>query len=122
VTVEQPRVEAVGDHDYRVRVAMGEDLVTIRMRATPEVVARVGGTDVDEIRVVAATMAFLTARQGADDLPEQLDLDDVVAAYDHYVDDVRTLLTSGNDRPSLLVAAAEDLAVEKNSLSTLVRK
>lgn len=122
MTVEQPRIEAVGDHDYRVRVALGGDLVTIRMRATPEVVARVGGTDVDEIRVVAATMAFLTARQGADDLPEQIDLDDVVAAYDDYVDDVRTLLTNRKNTPSGLDTATEDVAVEKNSLSNLVSK
>lgn len=91
--VEQPRIEELGDHDYRVRVAMDEESVTIRLRATPEIVARITGAEADEIRVVAATMAFLTARQSADDLPEQLDLDDVAAAYDDYVEDIRLKLT-----------------------------
>jgi hypothetical protein len=92
MTVEQARIEALGDHNYRVRVALGEDLVTIFVRATPEVVTRVAGADGDETRVVAATMDFLTARQAADDLPEQLDLDDVVAAYGEYIEDIRTQL------------------------------
>lgn len=34
-------------------------------------------------------MAYLTVRQRPDDLPPQLDLDDVIAAYDDYLDDVR---------------------------------
>jgi hypothetical protein len=109
-TIEQPRIEALGDHDFHVRVAMDEDFVTIRVRATPEVVARVAGADADEIRVVAATMAFLTARQGADDLPEQLDLDDVVAAYDDYVEDIRTQLVHPDDRRRDLGTTTEDVA------------
>lgn len=98
MTEEQACIEALGDHNYRVRVAMDEDFVTIQVRATPEVVTRVAGADADETRVVAATMAFLTARQGADDLPEQLDLDDVVAAYDDYVEDIQSQLTQPSAR------------------------
>jgi hypothetical protein len=86
--IETPQIEALGDHDYLVRVAQGEELVTIRMQATPAVVARIAGPDADETRVVAATMAYLIARQCPDDLPEQLDLDDVVTAYDGYLDDL----------------------------------
>jgi hypothetical protein len=95
MTVEHPRIEALGDHDYLVDVPLGEDVVTIRMRATPEVVGRIAGADADadETRVVAATMAYLTARQRADDLPEQLDLDDVVAAHDDYLDDLQNQLS-----------------------------
>lgn len=36
MSVESPSIEAVGDHDYLVRVAPDEDITTIRMRATPE--------------------------------------------------------------------------------------
>jgi hypothetical protein len=86
--IETPGIEALGDHDYLVRVAQDEELVTIRMRATPEVVARIAGPGADETRVVAATMAYLTARQRPDDLPKQLDLEDVIAAYDGYLDDL----------------------------------
>ena len=93
-SIETPGIEALGDHDYLVRVDQAEELVTIRMRATPGVVARVAGPDADETRVVAATIAYLIARQRPDDLPEQLDLDDVVAAYDGYVDDLRNQIDS----------------------------
>nr|WP_240563028.1 hypothetical protein [Mycobacterium sp. IS-1264] len=86
--IETPRIEALGDHEYLVRVDQGEELVAIRMRATPEVVARIAGPDADETRVVAATIAYLIARQCPEDLPEQLDLDDIVAAYDGYLDEL----------------------------------
>ena len=92
--VETPRIEALGDHDYLVRVGQGDELVTIRMRATPEVVARIAGPDADETRVVGATIAYLIARQRPDDLPEQLDLDDVIAAYDGYLDDLHNRIGS----------------------------
>ena len=47
----------------------------------------------DEQRVVEATAAYLIARQSADDLPEQIDLDTVAAAYDGYVADLHHQLT-----------------------------
>jgi hypothetical protein len=87
LTGEQPGIEGLGDHDYLVRVPLGDDFVTIRMRANPEVVAGIAG-DADESSVIEATIAYLTARQSADELPGQLDLDDVVAAYDGYLDDL----------------------------------
>ncbi|OBG41483.1 hypothetical protein [Mycobacterium sp. E3198] len=87
---QTPGIEALGDHDYLVRVEQGEELVTVRLRATPEVVARIGGPDADETRVVAASIAYLIARQRPDELPEQLDLDDIIAAYDGYLDDLHS--------------------------------
>ena len=79
----EPQIEFLGEHDYLVRIAIGGDVVTIRTYADPDVVSRIGG---DERRVVAATIAYLTARQRADDLPADLDLQDVAAAYDDYLD------------------------------------
>jgi hypothetical protein len=61
--IETPVIEALGDHDYLVRVGQDEERVTIRVRATPEVVARIAGPEADEARVIAA--------------------------YDDYLDDVR---------------------------------
>lgn len=86
--IERPEIEALGDHDYLVRVAQDEERVTIRIRATPEVVARIAGPDADETRVIAATIDYLTTRQRPDDLPKQMDLDDIIAAYDDYLDDL----------------------------------
>lgn len=93
-SIQTPGIEALGDHDYLVRMDQGEELVTIRMRATPEVVARIAGPDADETRVVAATIAYLIARQRPDELPEQLDLDDIMAAYDGYLDDLHSQIDS----------------------------
>jgi hypothetical protein len=90
----RPVIDAVGDHDYLVRVSQDDDLVTIRIRANPEAVTRIGGPDADETRVVAATVTYLIARQRPDDLPEQLDLDDVIAAYDDYLDDLQNELAN----------------------------
>ena len=89
-SVEHTRIEALGDHDYLVHVSRDDEFLNlqIRMRANPEVVARIAGADADESRVVAATMDYLAARQRSDELPEQLDLEDIVAAYDGYVDDL----------------------------------
>jgi hypothetical protein len=90
MTVPQPALEALGDHDYVVRFAQGEDTVVVRVHADPAVVAQICD---DEQRVVEATAAYLIERQSADDLPEQVDLDTVAAAYDSYVADLHHQLT-----------------------------
>jgi hypothetical protein len=90
MSVKQPVLEALGDHDYLVRFAQDEDIVVVCMHADPAVVAQIGD---DEQRVVEATAAYLIARQSADDLPEQVDLDTVAAAYDGYVADLHRQLT-----------------------------
>ncbi|MCV7278485.1 hypothetical protein H7J88_02345 [Mycolicibacterium flavescens] len=85
MSCDHPRIEALGDHEFLIRFTLDADTVAIQVRADPEIVARIAGPDPDEARVVAATAAFLIARQRPDDLPPQLDLDDVAAAYDGYV-------------------------------------
>jgi hypothetical protein len=56
------------------------------------VIARLTTDESDETRIIEATAAYLIARQRADDLPPQLDLDDVAAAYDGFEDDLRRQL------------------------------
>lgn len=89
---DQPRVESLGDHDYLVRVRQGEDTIEIQVRATPTVIARLTSDETDETRIIEATAAYLIARQRADDLPPQLDLDDVAAAYAGFEDALRQQL------------------------------
>jgi hypothetical protein len=91
MTAEQPHVEPLGEHDYLIRVREGEATVEIRLHASPAVVRRIA-VDVDETRIVEATVAYLVQRQRADDLPVNLDLDDVTAAYDGYIDDIHLQL------------------------------
>jgi hypothetical protein len=92
MTAEQPHVEPLGDHNYLIRVRQGEDTVQIHVHASAAVVHRVAVVDTDETRIIEATAAYLIQRQRADDLPMTLDLDDVAAAYDGYIDDMRTEL------------------------------
>jgi hypothetical protein len=90
MSVQQPALEALGDHDYLVQFQQDEDTVVVLVHADPAVVAQIAD---DEQRVVEATAAYLIARQSADDLPEQVDLDTVAAAYDGYVEDLHHQLT-----------------------------
>jgi Holliday junction resolvase-like predicted endonuclease len=85
---DQPQVEALGDHDYLILVRQGEDIVEVRVHATPAVINRITSVETDETRIIEATAAYLIARQRADDLPAVLDLDDVAAAYEGYIDDI----------------------------------
>jgi hypothetical protein len=93
--VRQPVIEALGDHDYLVRFAQDEDAVVVRVHADPAVVAQIAE---DEQRVVEATAAYLIARQSPDDLPEEVDLDAVAAAYAGYVEDLHRQLTPPSSR------------------------
>lgn len=86
---DQPQVEALGAHRYLVRALAGEDMVEVEVHANPAVVARITGEPTDEARVVEATAAYLIARQRADDLPQELDLEDVIAAYDGFEEELR---------------------------------
>lgn len=89
---DQSLVQSLGMHDYLLQVREGEDLVRVRVHATPAVVARITDSGGDESWVIEATAAYLIARQRADDLPAMLDLDDVAAAYPGYVEDLRAQL------------------------------
>ena len=90
MTVHQPALEALGDHDYLLRFQQNDDTVVVRVHADPAVVVQIAE---DERRVVEATAAYLIARQSVDELPEQVDLDTVAAAYDGYVEDLQHQLT-----------------------------
>ena len=86
-------VEPVGGHDYLVRVRQGEERVDILIQATPDVLQRPGLGGLTEARIVEATAEFLVERQFAADLPQELDLDDVAAAYDNYLDELELRLS-----------------------------
>ncbi len=98
---EQTRIEALGERRYLIRASLDDDKVEILVYATPSVIERLTDDPADEIRVIEATGAFLLARQRPDDLPSQLDLDEVVAAYEDFEGDVRRYLAQpGPSEPS----------------------
>lgn len=85
-------IDALGEHRFLVRTQQGDDIVEILIRTSPAVLAQLTVDEADEARLVEATVEYLVARQRADDLPEQLDVDDVLAAYDDFEDEVRRRL------------------------------
>ncbi len=94
---EEPTVEVLGDHAYVLHLQDSEGgAVEIQVYASPDVLDRLRTVNTtDEQQAVEATIAYLIARQRAEDLPPFLDLDDVAAAYEGYLDDVRGRLTRG---------------------------
>lgn len=90
---EMPRIEAMGDHRYLASLGRNEDLIQVRVEVTPEVLEEIGATGFNEEDVAAATIAFLTDRQRPDELPPQLDLEQVSAVYDDFADTIRAQLS-----------------------------
>lgn len=97
MAVPEPTLESLGDHDYLVRFGRADDTpdplepVVVRVYADPTVVAQIAA---DEPRVVAATAECLIARHSAEDLPAQIDLDELAAAYDDYVAELHRRLSA----------------------------
>lgn len=86
------KIEALAEHRCLVRTRQGDGAVEILVRASPDVTARLIDDPADEVRIVEATVAFLVARQRVDDLPPQLDVDDIAAAYEDFEDELRRRL------------------------------
>lgn len=82
------QIEQTGEHEYLVRLTEAEDQVQFLIRAEPPVLARLGFQPAQEAQVVTATAALLIRRQLAADLPEVVDLDDVAAGYEDYLDEL----------------------------------
>ena len=93
MTDSDPVVESIGERAFLVRLDEGADRVEIVLHLDAATMAAVAPAGIDERRVARETMAFLTERQRADDLPARLDLADVAAAYDDWVGEMRTRLS-----------------------------
>ncbi|MCP2323088.1 hypothetical protein HDA40_001595 [Hamadaea flava] len=85
----ETQIEELDDGRHLVEIPHEDGPVTILVRASPAV------TDLfaaDGTRVVTATVEYLLARQRPDDLPPQLDIEDVLAAYDDFEGEIRRRL------------------------------
>jgi hypothetical protein len=89
---EPPVIEPIGEHTFLIHLSQDGDPIEIVLHTDASTLARLLINDTDEQGVVAATIAFLTDRQRADDLPTNLDLADVAASYDDWTDDMRRRL------------------------------
>lgn len=88
------QVEALGEHEYLVTIRNGEESSQSRLLASQGILEQLGVDSSMEQTVIRETTAFLLEHQPAVDLPPAIDLDDVAAAYDDYVEELRLRLTA----------------------------
>ncbi|HEX2075109.1 MAG TPA: hypothetical protein VHF92_15100 [Geodermatophilus sp.] len=77
-------VEFQGDHEYVVRLNGDGEIVESWVRITPELLEQLGARIEDEEQLVRRTVEFLVRHQDVADLPEIIELEDVMASYDDF--------------------------------------
>jgi hypothetical protein len=82
-------IEAQGDHQYVVRMREDDDTCESWFHLRPAMLEQWGLGDQDEERTVRRTAEYLVARQGVPDFPDIVELEDVVATYDGYIEFIR---------------------------------
>ena len=81
-------IDAQGDNSFLVvQPSELEDVRTL-VTVTPEVMDRLGADDEED--VVRRTVLFLRRHQEVADFPEVIDLEDVISAYDDYLEAMTT--------------------------------
>ncbi|GGW72778.1 hypothetical protein [Streptomyces xantholiticus] len=85
-------VQPLGDHEYLLRVPGDAREAEFRFRVSPNVLKDLGVDSTAEQFVVRETAAFLLEHQPVMDLPPMIDLEDVAAAYDGYLNELRERL------------------------------
>ena len=81
-------IDAQGENSYLVVQPSELEDVRTYVTVTPEVMDRLGSDDEED--VVRRTVAFLRKHQEVADFPEVLDLEDVIAGYDDYLEAMAT--------------------------------
>jgi hypothetical protein len=85
-------IRSLHDHDYLVVVRRGAERAESEFRVSAAVMRAVDAGDEAEQHAVRETAAFLLEHQPLIDLPPLIDFDDVAAAYDGYLDELRRRL------------------------------
>ena len=85
-------VEELRDHYYLVRAEQDGDRAETRFFVDPAALAGLELGEASAVDVVRATVHYLLKHQRLDDLPTQVDVEDVAAAYDDYVETIRAAL------------------------------
>lgn len=85
-------VEELRDHYYLVRAGVDDTTAETRFFLDPAALDGLGLAGADPLEVVRVTAAFLLERQRIDDLPTQVEMEDVAAAYPDCVEALREQL------------------------------
>ena len=79
-------IETQGEHQYVVRVRDDDEACETWFNITPAVLDQVRMDGETEEQVVRRTADFLVARQGVADFPDIVELEDVIATYDDFIE------------------------------------
>jgi hypothetical protein len=79
-------IETQGEHQYVVRLRDDEEVSETWFNITPAVLDQVRVDGEDEEWVVRRTAEFLVARQSVADFPDIVELEDVIATYDDFIE------------------------------------
>jgi hypothetical protein len=81
-------IDAQGENSYLVVQPSELEDVRTFVTVSPEVMDRLGSDDEED--VVRRTVLFLRKHQEVADFPETVDLEDVIASYDDYLEAMAT--------------------------------
>jgi hypothetical protein len=79
-------IETQGEHQYVVQLRDDDEVAEAWFTITPSILDRLRRGDEDEEHFVRRTAEFLVQHQGVADFPGIVDLEDVLATYDDYVE------------------------------------
>lgn len=89
-------VEDLGSHTFMVRGTEHGDQVEVQVSVGPDAVDDLGLTGSTDEQIVDATINYLLGHQRLDELPAEVDLEVVAAAYDDFADAARARLASND--------------------------
>ncbi|GAB4081018.1 hypothetical protein GCU67_05530 [Modestobacter muralis] len=85
---DEIEIDAQGENSYLVVQPSELEDVRTFVTVSPEVMDRLGSDDEED--VVRRTVLFLRKHQEVADFPEVIDLEDVIAGYDDYLESMAT--------------------------------
>jgi hypothetical protein len=85
---EDIEIDVQGENSYLVVQPSELEDVRTYVTVTPEVMDRLGADDEED--VVRRTVLFLRKHQEVADFPEVIDLEDVIASYEDYLEAMAT--------------------------------
>lgn len=88
-------IEQVSEHEYRVSTKAEGQTVESLFRMNPDLLDQLELAGVDEAAVVEGTAQFLTQHQSVIDFPPMIDLEDIMATYENFPQQLRDHLEAG---------------------------
>lgn len=93
---EPSTIEQVNDHEYLMKTDVEGQTFEALFRMSPDILEKLELPDADEKSIVEATARFLAQHQSVREFPPLIDVEDILATYDQYPQQLRDLLAEGH--------------------------